>query len=53
MLMGMKCLDIEYRKQFVTRYLHYKCCAHQWTQIMILEAMELEQMGCIKPNSGY
>jgi hypothetical protein len=44
---------IQYRKQFVTRYLQYEHCAHRWVQITNQEAVELEQKGYIKQNSGY
>jgi hypothetical protein len=44
---------VEYTKKFVTRYLQYERQAHRWIQITVLEALELEQSGYIKPNSGY
>jgi DNA-binding transcriptional regulator YhcF (GntR family) len=44
---------IEYRKQFVTRYLQYERHAHRWIQISVLEAQELEQRGFIKADSRY
>jgi hypothetical protein len=44
---------IEYRKQFVTRYLQYERRAHRWIQITVSEAQELEQRGFIKGDSGY
>jgi hypothetical protein len=44
---------IQYRKQFVTRYLQYERRTHGWVQITNQEAMELEQKGYIKRNSGY
>jgi hypothetical protein len=44
---------IEYRKQFVNRYLQYERRAHRWIQITTAEALELEEKGYIQPNSGY
>ncbi len=44
---------LEYRKQFVTRYLQYEHHAHWWIQITVLEAQELEQRGFIKADIGY
>jgi len=44
---------IEYRKQFVTRYLAYEQRAHRWIQIPLSEALELEDKKMIPKNSGY
>jgi len=34
---------IEYRKQFITRYLSYEQRAHRWIQISLSEAVQLEE----------
>jgi hypothetical protein len=44
---------IEYRKQFVTRYLSYEQRAHRWIQLPLSEALELEEQKLIPKNSGY
>jgi hypothetical protein len=44
---------IEYRKQFVARYLTYERRAHRWIQINLNESAALENKGLVPKNSGY
>jgi hypothetical protein len=44
---------IEYRKQFITRYLTYERRAHHWIQLNVDESIALENKGLVPKNSGY
>jgi len=44
---------VEYRKQFIQRYLTYERLAHRWIQLTKQESIECENKGLVPRNSGY
>ena len=44
---------IQYREDFVSRYLRYEQYMHRWIQITLTESQELENKGLLTINSGY
>ena len=44
---------VEYRKQFIQRYLTYEWLAHRWIQLTKQESIECENKGLVPRNSGY